>query len=91
MFEKQFDLRYFEMNEFGEASPTTILTLLEEAAADHCLSIKQSLFDLFNQNIGWVLLSGYMQMERYPLYKEKITIRTWLSKYTTSFMMNKET
>jgi len=83
MFEKQFDLRYFEMNEFGEASPTTILTLLEEAAADHCLSIKQSLFDLFNQNIGWVLLSGYMQMERYPLYKEKITIRTWLSKYTS--------
>lgn len=24
-----------------------------------------------------------MQMERYPRYKEKITIRTWLSNYTT--------
>jgi acyl-ACP thioesterase len=24
-----------------------------------------------------------MQMERYPFYKENITIRTWLSKYTT--------
>jgi acyl-ACP thioesterase len=83
MFEKQFDLRYFEMDQYGGASPTTILTLLEEAAADHCLSMKQSLFDLFNQNIGWVLLSGYMQMERYPLYKEKITIRTWISKYTS--------
>jgi medium-chain acyl-[acyl-carrier-protein] hydrolase len=83
MFEKQFDLRYFEMDQYGWASPTTILTLLEEAAADHCLSMKHSLFDLFNQNIGWVLLSGYMQMERYPLYKEKITIRTWISKYTS--------
>ena len=83
MFQKQFDLRYFEMDQHGGASPTTILTLLEEAAADHCLSINQSLFDLVNQNIGWVLLSGYMQMERYPLYKEKITIRTWLSKYTS--------
>ncbi len=83
MFEKQFDLRYFEMDPYGGASPTTILTLLEETAADHCLSINQSLFDLVNQNIGWVLLSGYMQMERYPLYKEKITIRTWLSKYTS--------
>jgi medium-chain acyl-[acyl-carrier-protein] hydrolase len=82
MFEKQFNLRYFEMDQHAGASPTTILTLLEEAAAEHCLSMKRSLYDLFNQNIGWVLLSGYMHMVRYPLYKEKITIRTWISKYS---------
>ena len=82
-FDKQFELNYFEMNEFGVASPTTILTLLEETAADHCYSINHSLYQLGEQNIGWVLISGIMQMERYPRYKEKITIRTWLSKYTT--------
>jgi len=83
MFEKQYKLRYFEMNQYGEASPITILTLLEEAAVDHCLSINYGLYDLLKQNIGWVLLGGYMQMERYPFYKEKITIRTWLSRYST--------
>ena len=82
-FDKQFKLRYFEMNEFGVASPTTILTLLEETAADHCYSIGHSLYELEEQNIGWVLVSGVLQMERYPSYKEKITIRTWLSKYST--------
>ncbi|MDD2634270.1 MAG: thioesterase [Bacteroidales bacterium] len=81
-FDKQFELRYFEMNEFGFASPTTILTLLEETAADHCNSINHSLYQLAEQNIGWVLVSGVMQMDRYPKYKEKIIIRTWLSKYT---------
>jgi medium-chain acyl-[acyl-carrier-protein] hydrolase len=81
-FDKQFELRYFEMNEFGVASPTTLLTLLEETAADHCYSINHSLYHLAAQNIGWVLISGIMEMERYPSYKEKITIRTWLSKYT---------
>lgn len=81
-FEKQFELRYFEMNRFGEASPAIILTLLEETAADHCYSIGQSLYDLEKQDIGWVLLSGIIQMERYPLYKERITIRTWLSQYS---------
>ena len=81
-FDKEFELRYFEMNEFGVASPTTILTLLEETAADHCFSIDHSLYQLGEQNIGWVLVSGFMQMERYPKYKEKITIRTWLSSYT---------
>jgi len=82
-FDKQFQLRYFEMNEFGLASPTTILTLLEETAADHCYSINHSLYQLRKKNIGWVLISGIMQMDRYPQYKEKITIRTWLSKYST--------
>ena len=66
MFKKQYELRYFEMNQYGEASPLTILTLLEEAAADHCLSIEYGLYDLMQQDIGWVLLGGYMQMERYP-------------------------
>jgi acyl-ACP thioesterase len=81
-FEKQFELRYFEMNRFGEATPAMILTLLEETAAEHCYSIGQSLYDLEKQHIGWVLLSGVIQMERYPLYKERITIRTWLSQYS---------
>lgn len=80
-FDKEFDLRYFEMDKFGEASPTTILTLLEETAADHCYSIGHSLYDLLEQNVGWVLLSGVLQMERYPRYKEKIIIRTWISSY----------
>ena len=57
-FDKQFELRYFEMNEFGVASPTTILTLLEETAAEHCYSINHSLYQLAEQNIGWVLISG---------------------------------
>lgn len=81
-FEKSFELRYFEMNKFGEASSTTILTLLEETAADHCFDINYSLYELERQNIGWVLISGFLEMDRYPKYKEKITIRTWLSSYS---------
>lgn len=82
-FDKQCELRHFEMDKFGIASPTTILTLLEETAADHCSNINYSLYQLAEKSIGWVLISGIMKMERYPGYKENITIRTWLSKYTT--------
>jgi len=80
-FDKTFDLRYFEMNKSGEASPITMLTLLQETAAEHCNSIGRDLFSLMSENLGWVLLSGFMKMERYPRYREKITIRTWISKY----------
>ncbi|WP_179338685.1 acyl-[acyl-carrier-protein] thioesterase [Winogradskyella ludwigii] len=82
-FDKQFELRYFEMNELGLATPTIMLGLLEETAADHCYSIDHSLFDLVKKNVGWVLVSGVLQIDRYPSYKEKITIRTWLSSYSS--------
>jgi len=80
--DKYFELRYFEMNKYGEASPTAILTMLEETAAEHCYHIGHCLYSLERQNIGWVLLAGVIDMIRYPKYKERITIRTWVSKYT---------
>jgi acyl-ACP thioesterase len=80
--DKTYELRYFEMNNFGLASPTTILTLLEETAAEHCYNIGYSLYTLEKQNIGWVLVAGAIDMMRYPKYKEKIIIRTWMSKFT---------
>ncbi|MCL2093564.1 MAG: thioesterase [Treponema sp.] len=83
VFDRKYQMRYFEMNKKGVASPTTILTLLEETAAEHCYNIDYSLYSLKNLNIGWVLVSGVMDMVRYPKYKENIIIRTWLSKYTT--------
>ena len=70
------------MNRYGEASPITILTLLEETASDHCSIIGHGLYDLLKQNIGWVLISGFMKINRYPKHKENITIRTWLSGYS---------
>jgi acyl-ACP thioesterase len=80
--EKKYKMRYFEMNKFGMASPITILTLLEETAADHCYNIGYSLYNLEKQNIGWILISGTIDMIRYPQYKEEIIIKTWLSKYS---------
>jgi acyl-ACP thioesterase len=80
-FDKEFELRFFEMNRLGEASPIALLTLLQEAAAEHCHYAGHNLLSLMSENLGWVLLSGVMQMQRYPLYKEKIIIRTWISKY----------
>ena len=81
-FDKNFELRYYDMNKYGEASPTAILTLLEETAAEHCHNIDYGLYSLEKQNIGWVLISGLIDMIRYPKYKEKIFIRTWLSGYS---------
>lgn len=81
-YEQEFVIRYFEIDKHQEATPSAVLTLLEETAASHCLAIGHGLCDLLEQGIGWVLLSGFYRMERYPKYHERITIRTWISGYT---------
>ena len=81
-FDKKYELRYFDMGKYGEASPVTMLTLLEETAAEHSHQIDHCLYSLEKQNIGWVLLSGVISMIRYPRYRENITIRTWVSKFS---------
>jgi len=70
------------MSKYGEATPETMLAMLEETAAEHCHAIGNDLYKLQKQNIGWVLVSGGLHMERYPSYKEEIKIRTWLSSYS---------
>ena len=52
------------MDKFGEATPTVMLALLEEAAAEHCLSIGYGLYSLIERNIGWVLVAGALEMEQ---------------------------
>jgi len=81
-FDKKYELRYFEMDRRGTVSPTTVLTLLEETAAEHCHDIDHGLYSLERRSIGWVLVSGAIDMHRYPGYRESITIRTWISRYT---------
>ncbi len=82
IYEQQYKIRYFETNKFMEATPISILTLLEETAASHILESGYNIYDLLKKNIGWVLISGFIEMKYYPKYKEDIIIRTWISSYS---------
>ncbi len=80
-FDSEFTVNFYDLSQYEEALPMTMLRLLQETAGDHHLPLQENVIDLYRKNLGWVLLSGVMQFERYPRYKEKILIRTWLSQY----------
>ncbi len=82
-FDSQFVINFYDLTKYEEASPVTMLRLLQETAGDHHLPIGENIIELYRKNLGWVLLAGVMRFDRYPKYKEKITIRTWLSQYKT--------
>ncbi len=82
-FDSKFTINFYDLSQYGEASPITMLRLLQETAGDHHIAIGENVIDLYERNLGWVLLSGVMQFDRYPKYKDEITIRTWISSYKT--------
>lgn len=81
-FRQSFNIRYLETDSFQKLNPTALLAVLEETAASHCRQIGFSLPLLNSRDMGWVLLTGFMQMHRYPAYGETITVETWISGYS---------
>jgi acyl-ACP thioesterase len=89
IFVREYDIRYKDVNNRQEATPVSILNFVEETAADHCAHIGKSVYDLQKMGIGWVLYAGCYLMNHYPVYRERIKIETWISKFR-GFMGNRE-
>jgi acyl-ACP thioesterase len=82
-YESEFVMNFYDLSQYQEAAPMTMLRLLQETAGDHHFPIGENVIELYKKNLGWVLLSGIMQFDRYPVYKEKVKIRTWMSQFKT--------
>jgi len=76
---RSFDLRYYEMDGHGEATPVSLISLLEESAFSHCEEAGWSVYRLLGAGYGWILLRGGLAMRRYPSYREPFRVETWLS------------
>jgi len=86
---REFRLRYYEMDSFAQATPTTLLNLIEETAFSHCEESGWDVFRLVSEGFGWVLLKGGLEMSRYPGYRETFTVESWCSS-TRSFYGTRE-
>lgn len=76
-FNKVFEIRYYEINKYHEATPVAILNYLEETAIAHSKSVGNGFEKLKTEGNGWIVTNWYIEMERYPKHEEKILIETW--------------
>ncbi|HAZ37291.1 MAG TPA: acyl-ACP thioesterase [Clostridiaceae bacterium] len=78
-FKKTFEVGYYEINKNDKATPTSILNYLEETAVEHSESIGYGVKRLKENGFGWVITHCCINMERGPMWNEKITVETWAS------------
>ena len=67
------------MDARGEATPTALLNIMEDAAFTHCDEANWGVYRLVSAGFGWVLLRGGLEMKRYPVYGQSFTVETWFS------------
>lgn len=76
-WEKTITLRSGECDMNGKWRPGAMLVELQEAAGEHSTSIGCGRETLVLEGIVWVVVRMEIQMNRYPCFGERVTIRTF--------------
>ena len=88
-YKKEFEVHYYEINKYQEATPVAIINYLEETAIAHSEFVGYRLERLKKDGYGWVLNRWSINIEKYPLWGEKILVETWPSRFE-KFYANRE-
>jgi acyl-ACP thioesterase len=78
-FQETFKIRASEIDFNQQATLPAICNLLQEVAGNHARELEFDITDLQKDELTWVLHRLHVQMERFPDWRETITIKTWPS------------
>jgi acyl-ACP thioesterase len=83
--QREFRVASYHIGNRGTARPSAIMGFLEEAAGEHAMSWKLSIFDLLPRGMTWVLARYHLKLLRAPRHAELLTVTTWPSGRTSVF------
>ena len=77
IFRKQYMLYSTDCDCFGRAKPSTILSILQEAAGEQCAALDMSWEQMAEKDLFWAITRQTMSITRLPRFYETITVETW--------------
>ncbi|MGF1672024.1 MAG: acyl-[acyl-carrier-protein] thioesterase [Balneolaceae bacterium] len=79
IYKETYRIRSNEIDINGNARLDAIANLLQEAAGNHAKKLQFDITDLHDSNHTWILHQLHIKMDRYPEWRDQITIETWPS------------
>lgn len=77
--QKEFDVRSYEIDHFGNIRLTTIQKYFQEIAWEHAKLLNVSYKDLISRNMIWILHDIRIKIFRFQRWQERVWIHTWPS------------
>lgn len=78
-YQEEFKIRASEVDFDQKATLPAICNLLQEVAGNHAQQLQFDITDLQKDELTWVLHRLCVKMDRFPDWRETITIETWPS------------
>ena len=78
-YREKYTIRSSEVSPDGNAKLQSICDLLQETAGNHALKLDFDISQLREQNLTWMLHRLHLKMDRFPKWRDEITIKTWPS------------
>ena len=76
MTSKEFEVNYYEIDYKKRALITTLMNYFEDVSTKQSEDLNVGLDYMSRKNLGWVIYKWNVEVERYPVYGEKIMVRT---------------
>ncbi|PHN04517.1 acyl-[acyl-carrier-protein] thioesterase [Flavilitoribacter nigricans] len=76
LHEEAYTVRTYEIDHQKRMTIPALVRLMQEAAMQHVLQLKLSVWDLETERVAWVLMRLQLEVKRLPRLEETITIRT---------------
>ncbi|BDS10462.1 acyl-[acyl-carrier-protein] thioesterase [Aureispira anguillae] len=77
IYEGNFTIRTYEIDRARQATATSLINLMQEAAMQNVIDLKVSVWDMATSNISWVLMRKNLKIHRLPALGETIRIQTY--------------
>lgn len=81
MFEQEFRVRYSELGSDALVGPARILAYWQDTTMQHSQTVGQSLRELTNASLAWLLLGWNVEIRRFPKDGETLISRTWATHF----------
>lgn len=78
-YSEQFKIRSSESAPSGRVKLQSVCDLLQETAGNHALELNFDISQLHERNLTWVLQRLTVEMNRYPKWRDTVTVQTWPS------------
>ena len=79
IFEKEFPIRYHELDKHGLLRPVTLLNFVQDSGGLHAAQLGVSVRDLRKRGLTWVLSRVHLVVDHYLHADDVIHVRTWPS------------
>jgi medium-chain acyl-[acyl-carrier-protein] hydrolase len=76
-FEKEYSIHVYETGPDGKLNLCSLFNYMQDVASEHAVKLGFGRDDLMRDNRFWVLSRMYSEITCWPLWKEKIIVKTW--------------